>query len=212
MPCSGAYGFPCRPSFWAPPPLSRELLSWPMELGMAPSAFPRTSHAKGSPSTAYICSVHFSSLGACTRDNIVWRSTCYSSYLRAAYYYPSCRVLWLARFFPDFDHYSNDHIGEDGPEDSHSPWDSAAPRSFATSSTCSGTFHSCSGAPLLSTRGAYYLIIRSLLFLFYLYLYSIFLDVLYILDHFYTRIGCIPCLSCILYSLCLYRHLPFCVF
>ena len=67
-----------------------------------------------------------------------------------------------------------------GPADSHSLWDSAAPRSFATSSTCffcalrafcsnwwyytcSGTFHSCSWGPLLSTRGAYHLIIRSLL-------------------------------------------------
>ncbi|RVW29186.1 Transposon Ty3-I Gag-Pol polyprotein [Vitis vinifera] len=37
---------------------------------------------------------------------------------------------------------------------------------FATSSTCSGAFHSCSGGPLLSTRGAYYLIIRSLLSFF----------------------------------------------
>ena len=46
----------------------------------------------------------------------------------------------------------------------------------------------------------------------FLYLDSMFLDVIYILDHFCTGIGCIPCLSCILYSLSLYRHLPFCVF
>ena len=46
----------------------------------------------------------------------------------------------------------------------------------------------------------------------FLYLYSIFLDVLYILDHFYTGIGYIPCLSCIVYSPTLYRHLPFCIF
>ena len=152
------------------------------------------------------------------------------------------RVSGLARFIPYSDHYSDGHYGADGPlpastgpVDSHSTWDSAAPWSFATSSTCfscalrafcfswwfwsswwcytwSGTFHSCSWGPLLSTRGAYYLIIRSLLSLFYLYLHSMFLDVIYILDHFYTGIGCIPCLSCTLYSISLYRHLPFCVY
>ena len=136
-----------------------------MESGMAPSAFPRTSRAKGSPSTA------------CTRGNIIWRPTCCSSYLRAAHYYPWCRVSCLARFFPDSNHYLDGYYGADGPlpasagpTDSHSPWDSAAPRSFATSSTCSGAFLSSSRGPLLSTRGAYYLIIRSLLSLFCIYI------------------------------------------
>ena len=202
IPCSCTYGFPYRPSFWDLPPLSRELLSWPMELGIAPSAFPITSRAKGSSSTAftvYICSVHFSSLGARTRGSIVWCPTCCSSYPRAAHYYPWCRVSCLARFFLDSDHYSDGYYGADGPltasaglAESHSPWDSAAPRSFATSSTCcscalkafcfnwwfcsswwcytcSSTFYSCSWGPLLSTRGAYHLIIRSLLSLFCIY-------------------------------------------
>ena len=144
---------------------------------MAPSAFPRTSRAKGSPS----CSIHFSSLEACARGSIIWCPTCCSSYLRAAHYYPWYRVSWLARFFPNSDHYSEGHIRADGPlpasagpVDSHSPWDSAAPRSFATNSTCSGAFLSSSRGPLLSTRGAYYLIIRSLLFLFCFYFVSIF--------------------------------------
>ena len=199
MPCSCTYGFPCRPSFLDTPPLSRELLSQPMELGIAPSAFHRTSRAKGSSSialTIYICFVYFSSLGARTRGSIVWCPTCCSSYPRAAHYYLWCRVSCLARFFPNSDHYSDGHYGEDGPlpasvgpADSHSPWDSAAPRSSATSSTCfscafrafcfnwwfwyswwcytcSGTFHSCSWGPLLSTRGDYYLIIRSLISFF----------------------------------------------
>ncbi|RVW20680.1 hypothetical protein CK203_112162 [Vitis vinifera] len=51
-------------------------------------SIPQTSRAKGSPS----CSVHFSSLGACTRGSIDLYATSCSSYLRAAHYYPWCRA------------------------------------------------------------------------------------------------------------------------